>query len=106
MIGDGKVFTWCREAAVYELVTPARCGRGYQVKQALLRGSNSLKIKDRRIRNILKSLIAVPIYSIVLPPLFLVSDPYFMKCLIKFCDHLGRILKIFGANPVKKRGTG
>lgn len=105
MIGNGKVFIWCNEAPVYELVPPVRCTRGYQIKRALLRGGISLKYEPhRRARNIIKSLIAIPVYSVSLPFLYLLGDHLFMKYFVKLCDHTGRILKLLGINPVKERG--
>ena len=105
MIGKGKVFIWCNEAPVYELVPPVRCTRGYQIKKALLRGGNSLKYEDqRRACNIIRSFVAIPIYSFSLPFLFLMGDHLFMKYLTKLCDHTGRILKLLDINPIKERG--
>ncbi|MCD6401328.1 MAG: glycosyltransferase family 2 protein [Anaerolineales bacterium] len=103
MIGNGKIFVWCNNAAVYETVPPVRCKRSYLLRLALLRGGNSLKHRTNRVRNILKSLIAIPVYGLALPFLFVAANRYFMKYLIKFFDHAGRLLALLGVNPVKKR---
>jgi succinoglycan biosynthesis protein ExoM len=104
MMDNGNIFVWCEEAAVHELVTPARCRRLYQLKMALLRGGNSLKyLGSRRSAGITKSLAALPIYGLALPLLFVLGDHLFMSYLVKFCDHAGKILKLIGINPVKAR---
>lgn len=103
MMERGRTFVWCNDAVVYEAVPPARCRRSYLLKLALLRGGNSLKHRKGRVRNILKSLIAVPVYSLVLPFLFVAGNHHFMKYLIKFFDHTGRLLAVLGLYPVKSR---
>jgi succinoglycan biosynthesis protein ExoM len=104
MIGQGRVFVWCREAAVDELVPPARCRRGYQIKKALLRGGNALQYKtERRLLSIMKSVVAIPVYGLALPLLFIAGDHLFMKYLVSFCDHSGKILKLLHINPVRER---
>jgi len=103
MMGNGRIFVWCNNAVVYEEVPPARCKRSYQIRLALLRGGNSLKHREGFARNILKSLIAVPVYGLSLPFLFVAGDHYFMIYLIKLLDHAGKILALIGINPVKER---
>lgn len=103
MMGKGRTFVWCNNAVVYELVPPLRCKRSYQIKLALLRGGNSLKHREGRVRNLVKSFIAIPVYGFALPFLFVAGDHHFMKYLIKFFDHTGRLLALLGINPVKKR---
>ena len=103
MMGKGKTFVWCNNAVVYEIVPPARCKRGYQIQLALLRGGNSLKHREDLARNLFKSLIAIPVYGLALPCLFVAGDHHFMTYLIKFFDHVGRLLALLGVNPVKER---
>ncbi len=104
MIGQGRTFVWCAEAAVAEYVPPARCRRSYQIKKALLRGGNALKHKTPyRTRGILKSLAALPLYGLALPFLYIAGDHLFMKYLISFCDHAGKLLKLLHINPVRER---
>jgi hypothetical protein len=38
-----------------------------------------------------------------LPVAWLLGQHVFMKYSIKFCDHLGRLLALFGLNPVNER---
>jgi len=103
MMERGRVFVWCDEAIVYEIVPASRCSRSYLLRRALLRGRNSLKPRTGRLRNVFRSLIAVPAYSLVLPFFFVTGNHHFMKYLIKLCDHAGRLLALLGLNPVKER---
>ncbi len=103
MMNKGCVFIWCGDAIVYEIVPPSRCTRGYFLRRALLRGSNSLRQPSSRTWKLLKSFIAVPTYALAIPILFLAGDQYFMKYLIKLGDHVGRILAFLNINPVVTR---
>ena len=104
MMEKGDAFIWCNEAIVYELVTPERCTRQYFVRKALLRGKNILKIPTGRAGNLFKSLMAIPLYGVALPIIFLVGKHHlFMRYLIKFCDHAGRILALLHMNPVREK---
>lgn len=97
------VFVWCNEAVAFELVPPLRWTRRYMLARALLRGRNNLKLRRTRTQSLLKSALAVPAYTLVLPAALLCGQHVFMKYGIKFCDHLGRILTLVGLNPVKGR---
>lgn len=99
----GETFVWCNEGVAYEVVPPSRWTRSYMLKRALLRGRNNLKLKNARLKGLLKSAVAVPAYSLVLPATLFLGQHVFMKYGIKFCDHLGRILALLGINPVKER---
>jgi len=103
MMEKGRVFVWCNEAPVFESVPPSRCNRGYLLRRALLRGRNSLKNPAGRARNIVKSLLAAPLYALVLPFLLIPGQHVFLKYLIKFMDHAGRLLALVGLNPVRER---
>ena len=100
---DGHVFVWCDEAPVYELVPHSRCSRGYLLRRALLRGRNSLKSRKNRIGSIVKSLLAVPLYLLIVPGLFLCRSPRSLKYSISLCDHAGKLLALVGLNPVRER---
>lgn len=95
-MNKGRVFVWCNEAVVYEAVPPKRYTRRYLLRMALLRGSNSLKYPSGRVRNLVKSFVALPVYGLALPFLRLAGDHHFMKYLVKFFDHAGRLLTLFG----------
>jgi succinoglycan biosynthesis protein ExoM len=103
MTEQGRSFVWCREAAVYEVVPSARCNRSYLLKRALLRGSNFPKHPRHRWLNIAKSLVAVPVYTLILPVLALLGQDVFMTYLIKFCDHASRLLAFAGIKLVHER---
>jgi glycosyltransferase involved in cell wall biosynthesis len=103
MSRKGHEFLWCNEAVAYETVPPARMKRSYMLRRALLRGRNSLKISQGRVVLILKSVVAVPLYSLVLPAAFLLGQHRFMNYCIRLCDHLGRVLALVGLNRIQER---
>jgi succinoglycan biosynthesis protein ExoM len=99
----GCVFVWCNDALAYEVLQPARWTRSYMLKRALVLGQNSLKTRKVRAKELLTSILAVPAYSLVLPGALLMGQHVFMKYGIKFCDHVGRVLTLFGSSPLKKK---
>lgn len=101
----GCAFVWCNEAVAYEEVPPSRCTRSYLLKRALLRGSNFPKHPERRIRNLIKSLIAAPCYVLCLPVVAVFGQHVFLKYLIKLCDHASRLLAFLGVRVVTERQT-
>lgn len=102
MMDSGCTFVWCNEAVVYETVPSTRCTRMYLLRRALHGGINSLKFQSGRMRSVFKSLVAVPLYGFVLPFLFVAGDHHFMKYLIKFCAHSGKLLALFRIQPFKE----
>jgi succinoglycan biosynthesis protein ExoM len=105
MMEKGYVFVWCNEAIAYEVVPPSRCTRSYFLKRALLRGSNFPKHPRHRIRNIAKSLIAVPCYALALPVLSMFGEGAFVTCLSKLLEHVSRLLAFLGLPLAKERET-
>lgn len=105
MIDKGCRFVWCSEAAAYEVVPEARCKRRFLLKRALLRGSNFPKHPSKRLINCLKSVVAVPAYTLALPVLALIGQHIFVKYLVKICDHASRLLAFAGWAVVKERET-
>lgn len=103
MMERGHRFVWCNEAVAYEVVPLSRCGRRFLLSRALLRGKNSWRLKQRRFRNLLKSIVAVPAYLMALPFLLLAGEHYFMRYSVKLVDHGGRLLASIGLNPVSER---
>jgi succinoglycan biosynthesis protein ExoM len=97
------VFVWCNEGIVYETVPPSRWTREYMLRRALLRGRNILKHPTGRARIIATSVVATPLYTLILPVTFLLGPHHFMKYCIKFCDHFGRLLAIVGLNRFGER---
>lgn len=103
MTERGRTFVWCEEAAVHEVVPPNRLKRSFMLKRALLRGGNSIKHARGRWLNVAKALVALPLYALALPFLFLAGHHHFMKFMVKLCDHVGRLLALLGLNPVNQR---
>lgn len=99
----GHSAVWCREAAVQETVPASRCSRKYLLGRALLRGCNANRRNHDRLANAAKSLAALPCYVVLLPVLALAGQHWFMKYLIKTCDHLSRLLAFVGINLISKR---
>lgn len=102
MMERGRVFVWCKEALVYETIPTSRCTRAYMVRRALHGGINSLKFRAGRLRGIIKSFIATLLYGLALPFLFFAGDHHFMKYLIKFCAHSGKLLGLLQVQPFKE----
>jgi len=96
MTQRGKVFVWCNEAAVSELVPQSRCRCSYLLRRALNRGSNFPKRSHRPIDSLLRSLVAVPLYTLALPIALFFGKHMVVRYLIKLCDHSSRILAYLG----------
>ena len=105
MTEKGCTFVWCDEAVVHEVVPAQRCTRSYLLMRALLRGSNFPKHPSDRVKNIVKSLLAVPGYALILPVLPLFGQHLFVKYLIKLLDHASRLFAFLGLNLVTQRHT-
>jgi succinoglycan biosynthesis protein ExoM len=103
MIDKGHRFIWCNEAIAYEVVPPSRWKRQFLVRRALFRGALSLQHPQGRWRNVGKSVLAVPTYTLALPFLFVAGHHLFMRYLVKLCDHTGRLLACVGFRPFRER---
>ena len=103
MMEAGHKFVWCNEAVAFETVPPSRWERLVLLKRALQRGANSWRHRQGRWRNVLKAVIAVPVYCCALPFLFFAGQHYFMKYLVKAADHTGRLLALLGIQPIQQR---
>jgi succinoglycan biosynthesis protein ExoM len=101
MIEKGHRFVWCNEAAVDELVPPLRCKRSFMLRRALLRGKMSSN-QHGGAPELLKSIAAIAGYGVALPILFFMGQHFFMKYLIKICDHAGKLLAVAGLNPIRE----
>jgi len=102
MIEKGCVFMWCNEAVVYEVVPPIRWQRTFILRRALLRGTVSKAHPTFGAREVVKSLIAAPIYTAALPLAFVSGHHRFMILAEKLCEHIGKLLALLGINPVKE----
>lgn len=96
MLGKGYRFYWCQEAKVNETIPPSRVTRTYLLKRAMMRGVTAAKRGRLASLDTLRSIGAVLFYTSALPFLFLAAHHLFMRCLIRDCDHLAKILARFG----------
>jgi len=101
-IDEGRAFIWCAEAVAYETVPPVRWKRSYLLKKALLRGATAA-LQPYRFIGVAKSMIAIPIYVLALPPALLLGQHHFMTILVKLCDHAGKLLMLAGVNPIREQ---
>jgi hypothetical protein len=85
---------------VLETIPPARWKRSYILRKALLQGATAALQPNCGFINIVKSIIAVPLYLAVLPFTLLAGQQYFMMLLVKICDHSGKLLMLMGINPI------
>jgi succinoglycan biosynthesis protein ExoM len=103
MTALGHAFCWCNEGVVYERVPEERCRRAYMLRRAMLRGRNIIKHPIGRGGLLIRSIVAAPLYLMILPFTLLLGQHVFMKYCIKLSDHIGRLLALFGVNPVYNR---
>lgn len=103
MTEKGCVFVWCDEAPVYEDIPSQRCKRFFMLKRALLRGKTHLLYQDFGIFSVIKSLIAVPLYTLALPVLIVIGHHIFMTYLIKNFEHIGKLLYTCGVDIIKQK---
>ena len=94
MMEAGHAFVWCDEAIVSEIIPPARWKRRYLYRRAFLRGRNGKYFAD--LGSVLKSIIALPLYLLLLPFLLLAGQHLFVRYLMKIGDHAGNLAGIFG----------
>ena len=101
MIETGHTFIWCNEAVAYEITPQVRWDLGFMLRRALLRGQVSIRHPGGKA-SALRSLVAVPLYSVALPFLLLIGYHWFVKYLVKLFDHTGRLLALAGFHPVRE----
>ena len=101
MLREGRSFVWCNEARVFESVPQQRQRRSYHLRRALVRGGAAARREPVLSLGTVKSLLAVIVYSASLPLLFVLGQHRFMKCLVKDCDHLGKLLAYAGIRLVR-----
>jgi len=102
MIQEKRVFIWCNEAVVFEVVPPIRWKRTFMLRRALLQGTAAVLHPTFGARDIAKSVIAIPAYIAALPFAFMWAHHRFMTLLIKLFDHVGRLLAVMHINPIKE----
>jgi succinoglycan biosynthesis protein ExoM len=103
MIERGHSFVWCNEAAVHEVVPPHRWKKSFMLRRALLRGQHCMTSASYTKLTVPTSLVAIPAYVLALPFLRIAGEHYFMKYLIKLCDHVGKCLAFAGITIVKEK---
>ena len=101
MIAAGHVFVWCNEAIAYEAVPPVRWRRRFMLRRALLRGATAVLHPTFGPRDVVKSVVAVPVYLLLLPCALAFGQHKFMTVLTKLFDHLGKLLALIGIKPVR-----
>ena len=85
---------------MHEVVPPERYKRSFMLKRALLRGKTPY---NQTFGAYVKSLIAIPLYTVLLPITLLAGHHIFMKYLVSYCDHIGRILALMGVHLIKQK---
>jgi hypothetical protein len=103
MMEKGRIFIWCNEAVVYETVLPERQMRSYYIKRAFTRGMTEAREKPFLSLDTLRSIVAVPLYGLLLPFSWLAGSHFYMRYLVKECDHLSKLLAHAGIRLVKER---
>jgi succinoglycan biosynthesis protein ExoM len=103
MIERGHTFIWCADAVAFEVVPPSRWKIHNMLRRALLRGATAVVHPTFGTRDVLKSMVAVPVYTAALPLALLLGQHRMVKLLVSMFDHLGKLLALVGLNPVKEQ---
>lgn len=98
LTGKGYTFIWCHEAMAFETVPPVRWKRTFMLRRALLRGGTS----PFGAQQVLRSVVAIPLYTAALPFALALGQSRFMILLVKLCDHVGRMLSLAGVHPIRE----
>ena len=98
---QGHTFIWCNEAVVSEIIPPTRWTRRYLIRRALLRGQNGRHFANAI--SVAKSIVAVPLYLLLLPFLLPAGQHYFVHFLMKIGDHAGVLLSLAGFNVMGRK---
>ena len=102
-IEAGYKFIWSADAVVSETIPPARWKRSYILHKAFLQGATAALQPNCTESNIAKSLMAIPLYLFLLPFTLLTGQQYFMRLMVKICDHSGKLLVRAGINPIREK---
>ncbi len=101
MIDKGCKFIWSAEAVAYEVVPPVRWKRTFMLRKALFRGSMAPLHESFGMREIAKSLVAVPAYTIAIPFALMMGQDRFMDLLVRLFHHVGMLLALAGIRVVR-----
>jgi glycosyltransferase involved in cell wall biosynthesis len=105
----GFRFVAVEEAPVYEIVPPERWSKSYFLRRALVNGFNAQKYlategrKLKSITAILKSAIAVSVYTVIAPVCACIGTHVLMNCMERGFYHLSRLSAAFGIELWKRR---
>lgn len=105
----GYKFVFVADAPVYEIVPPDRWKKSYYVRRAVVHGYNSYQnsIKGTPFRwqlfSLIKSIVALGVYSLIFSFALLLGPARYMKYLEKGAHHLSQILARLGIEIIKKR---
>ena len=102
-IDEGHVFVWSNEARVHEIIPANRWRKKTLIKRALLRGKAAFFYSDSKTKSICISILAIGIYAVLLPFMIFAGYHMFMKYIIKFCDHLGKISALIKLNFINEK---
>jgi succinoglycan biosynthesis protein ExoM len=103
MLKRGYSFVWCDEARVFEHVPLERQKKSYLIKRAFIRGVTEADQQDFISIETLKSIVAVFLYTASLPFMLAAGQHFFMKYLVKDCDHAAKLLAHCGIKLVRER---
>jgi glycosyltransferase involved in cell wall biosynthesis len=105
MLAQGHSFVYCNEAVAYETVPPDRCKRSFLLKRSWLQGSCSPRHQTFSKSELAKSVVAVPVFTAMLPFVAIWGHHIFMAVLIKLTYHSARILAFLGVHVGEDRYT-
>jgi glycosyltransferase involved in cell wall biosynthesis len=97
---EGFAFIWSADAVVFETIPPSRWKRSYILRKAALQGATAALQPNCGVINIMKSIIAVPLYLAISPFVLVMGQHLFMALMVKICDHSGKLLMLMGINPI------
>lgn len=105
----GYRFVAVEEAPVYEIVPPERQTKSYYLKRAVLQASNERKYSAPLLHGLsrvyipMKVMIALLLYSLMLPLSTFVGSHAVIKYTEKWAYHMSWLLTMMGFNLAKKR---
>jgi succinoglycan biosynthesis protein ExoM len=100
MMENGKTFFWCNEAHVFESVPAVRWRRSFIVRRSLLQGTCAARHPNCGALDVLKSVVAVPVYLALLPLALLFGQHAFMVAIAKVSYHFGKVMGSLGTNII------
>lgn len=105
----GCRFVAVKEAPVYEIVPPERQTKKYYIRRAILQASNERKYRAPLLQGVskviipMKSIIALLVYSLILPFNAFIGSHAVIKYAEKCAYHLSWLLTMLGFDLAKKR---